>query len=112
MKEKAKDLLRYLGCNATYRGYHQTALACEFIEKDETFLLRVTVDLYPKVAEACGCKVDTVERNIRTLIHLIWNEHSDRLIEISRCDLKYPPTVSEFLDFLVAYIQREMMANN
>ena len=111
MKERAKELLRYLGCNATYRGYHQTALACELVCKDEYLLLRVTLELYPKVAEICGCNVDNVERNIRTIIQHAWDQYPDRLAEIARCELKYPPTVSEFLDYLVVYIQREMMAN-
>lgn len=108
MKEKAQDLLRYLGSTATYRGHQQTALACDMVGKDETLLLCVTRELYPKVAEKFGCNADNVERNIRTLIKHIWNEHPDRLIEISRCDLKYPPTVAEFIDYLVTYIQREM----
>lgn len=111
MKEQAQDLLRYLGGTATYRGYQQTVHACELVSKDETLLLCVTRELYPKVAEKFGCNADNVERNIRTLIRHIWNEHSDRLIEISRCDLKYPPTAAEFLDYLVTYIQREMTVN-
>lgn len=112
MKQKAQELLRYLGSTATYRGHQQAALACELIHEDETVLLCVTRDLYPKVAERYGCNADNVERNIRTLIRHIWNEHPDRLIEISRCDLKYPPTAAEFLDYLVTYIQREMMAKS
>ena len=108
MKEKAQEVLRYLGSSATYRGHQQTVLACELIGKDETLLLSVTRELYPKVAERYGCNVDNVERNIRTLIKHIWNEHPEKLIEISRCDLKYPPTAAEFLDYLVTYIQRNL----
>lgn len=108
MKEKAREVLRYLGCTATYRGYQQTVMACEMVEKDEALLLCVTKELYPKVAQRYGCNADNIERNIRTLIRHIWNEHPERLMEISRCDLKYPPTAAEFLDYIVTYIQREL----
>ena len=108
MKERIRELLRYLGGTGNYRGYQQTVIACELVIQDETLLLCVTRELYPRVAEMFGCNADNVERNIRTLIKHIWREHSDRLIEISRCDLKYPPTSAEFLDIIVTYVQREM----
>lgn len=107
MREQAQELLRYLGCTANYRGYQQTVMACELVSKDETLLLCVTRELYPRVAQKYGCNADNVERNIRTLIRHIWNEHPERLIEISRCDLKYPPTAAEFLDYIVTHIQRD-----
>lgn len=112
MKTQAQELLRYLGCTANYRGYQQMVMACEMVSHDETLLLCVTRELYPKVAEKYGCNADNVERNIRTIIRHIWNEHPERLIEISRCDLKYPPTAAEFLDYVVAYIQRKATAKN
>ena len=107
MKIKAKEALRYLGCTGNYRGYHQIAYACELIAKDENLLLRVTLDLYPKVAEKFNCKSINVERNIRTVVKLLWSKNPERLIEISGCDLKYPPTTTEFLDYLVTYVQRQ-----
>ena len=109
MKEKAQNVLRYLGGTANYRGYQQTVVACQLVQADETLLLCVTRELYPKVAEKFGCNADNVERNIRTLIKHIWNRHPERLSEISHCDLQYPPTSAEFLDYLVTYIQRELM---
>lgn len=108
MKQRIQDLLRYLGCTGNYRGYQQTVVACELIEQDENLLLCVTTELYPKVAERFGCSSDSVERNIRTIIKHIWKEHPDRLIEISYCNLKYPPTSAEFLDIIITYVQREM----
>ncbi len=110
MKEKARELLRYLGSNSTYIGYHQIVIASELIEKDETLLLRVTIDLYPRIAKICSCTVTSVERNIRNLIHRAWHQYPERLEQIMRGDLQYPPTNSEFLDSFVTYIQREMYA--
>ena len=106
MRENVRELLRYLGSTATYRGYQQCVTACELVSQDETLLLCVTRELYPRVAEIYGCNADNVERNIRTIINRIWDEHPDRLIEISGCDLKYQPTVSEFLDYLVTFVER------
>ena len=110
MREHIRELLRYLGVTANYRGYALATKACELIEEDESLLLCVTRELYPKVADFYGCNSDNVERNIRTMIKRIWDEHPERLIEISRCDLTYQPTVSEFLDYLVTYVQRSMMS--
>jgi hypothetical protein len=107
MKIKIKELLRYLGCTGNYRGYHQVAYACELIDKDENLLLKVTLELYPKVGEKYSCKSINVERNIRTIIKHIWEKYPERLIEIARCDLDYPPTSTEFLDYLVTYVQRQ-----
>ncbi len=106
MKNKAADALRYMGVTRTYIGYSLVVTCCVLINDDETRLQCVKRNLYPEVAKICNCRDGNIERNIRTLINRIWEDHPDRLIEISQCELTYQPSVSEFLDYLVTYIQR------
>lgn len=106
MREKVIGVLRSMGVTANYQGYPIIIYACELILEDETRLFRVMRDLYPDVAKRCNCQVDHVERNVRTIISRIWALQRKRLIEIAGCELEYPPTVSEFLDYITTYIQR------
>ena len=104
MKTNAKTVLLSLSVTGKYAGYRTTVAACELMSENDSLLLQLTKELYPRVAERCGCSVKSVERNIRTIILHCWNNRRERLCEIAGYDLPAPPSVSEFLGLLAGYI--------
>lgn len=106
MEIAVTELLRYMGGNRTYKGFAMTVTACVLLHED-LGRIRVLHNLYPLIAEKFNCNRFTVERNMRTLVRHIWDEYPDRLREIVGLELTYPPRVSEFLDYLVSYVERE-----
>ena len=109
MNVKIKELLNSLSINGKYRGYIVTAVACELLLEDEMLLFAVTHQLYPRVAEICGCNENTVERNIRTVLHRAWQNNPKRLLEIAGYNMTVAPTVTEFLGILLSYLQRQIV---
>lgn len=109
MKIMIKDLLGSLTVTAKYRGYPITVAACELLLEDEMLLYSVNKELYPKIAERCNCRKETVERNIRTVILHIWDRNREHLFEIAGYEMEVPPTVTEFLGILICYLQRMKM---
>lgn len=109
MKSEIQKLLNELSINGKYRGYFVTMIACELLLEDEMLLFSVARDLYPKVAERCGYKGQTLERNIRTVIYRAWENSRERLVEIAGYNMTVPPTVTEFLGILVSFLQRQEM---
>ena len=112
MEIMIKDLIGSLSVTAKYRGYPITVAACELLLEDELLLYSVNKELYPKVAERCVCRKETVERNIRTVILHIWECNRNRLFEIAGYRMETPPTVTEFLGILICYLQRAQMTLN
>ena len=109
MEIMIKDLIGSLSVTAKYRGYPITVAACELLLEDELLLYSVNRDLYPKISARCGCRKETVERNIRTVILHIWDRNRPRLFEIAGYEMEVPPTVTEFLGILICYLQRMKM---
>ncbi len=109
MNAKIITVLNELSINGKYIGYHITAVACELLLEDEMLLFSVSRDLYPKIAERCGYKGQTIERNIRTVVYRAWENSRERLIEIAGYNMTAPPTVTEFLGILISYLQRQEM---
>ncbi len=109
MNMKTKDLLHSLAITGNYKGYPLSVIACHLVNEDGTKLYDVTKRLYPKVAALCNCKTEHVERNIRTVILRAWKLRRKRLNEVAGYELLSPPSVTEFIDMLVLYIQKEEM---
>ena len=68
MQTVIHQALHELHLSGTYRGFRQLAIAVEFVLEDENRLLSVTREIYRPVALRCGCRIETIERNIRTLL--------------------------------------------
>lgn len=76
---KAYDLLRRLGGTANYKGFSYAAYAMALCAERPERLLLVTKNLYPEVAKQYRTTWRAVERDIRTLITMIWTRNSDLL---------------------------------
>lgn len=97
-------LLRELGITPNYKGFHQLAMALQLcMEKPERLTL-VTKLLYPDVAEKCHTKWTSVERNMRTMIDMIWAENRPWLDTISHRKLQKKPCIGQMLSILMFYI--------
>lgn len=101
------DLLRYLGIPRTYRGFDQLAIAVEMAVEDENRLLHVTRQIYDVIAKRYKLSVQSVLKNMRTVINVCWNGGGrDRLIELTRYSGLEAPATDEFIDLLTDYIKR------
>ena len=109
---RIKELLHSLGITGKYRGYTYTMIACELALEDETRLYCITSEVYNRIASECECGKASVERNIRTVIMKAWKLRRERLVEMAGLPLSAPPTVSDFIDYLITYIQRTELTSS
>ena len=89
-----------LGATMRYRGYNQAICAAELAITDTENLTLISKRIYPTVAKLYGAPQYVVERNIRTLIDVIWKTNPDGLCLIAGCPLPRKPTVSDFISIL------------
>ncbi len=68
----AHKLLRILGANGGYLGFYYTATAIEIV-MDSGKTIYQCKWLYNEVAERYHTTPFCVERNIRTMVDMIWN---------------------------------------
>lgn len=99
-----EHLLRALGVSPVYAGFIPAVTALDFILTDQQLLTSLTTRLYPKVAESCGIALPCVERNIRTLIGIIWEKNQFLFQIIAGYGLTAKPSVGDFLAILSTYL--------
>ena len=93
-------LLHRLGVTANYTGFFQTALAvCLCMDQPERLLL-VTKWVYPDVARRCKTNWKAVERNIRTVNGLVWEQSRPYLEELAGRELPHKPSNAQLLAIL------------
>ena len=87
----AERLLRLLGLSGKLSGFYYTVYMLEQVrEKPEPF------------HTSSGC----VERNLRTLVQSCWRQPDHGLLErIAGHPLSQPPTNTQFIDMLAAYLR-------
>ena len=110
MQEPIRRTLYHLRITGNYRGTRQLACAVELVLEDDSRLLSVIREIYTPVAERCGCNVETIERNIRTVIFRVWHTRRKALIELAGYPMDAPPTVSEFIAILADYIRAQTIS--
>ena len=72
-------LIRSLGIGATYRGYEYLIYGIRLCLSDENYLLFVSKYLYPDIARHYNTTSYSVERDIRTVIRVCWENGYDQL---------------------------------
>ena len=94
------DMLCRLGATANYRGFSYTAYAVLLCVQQQDRLLLVTKWFYPDVAKRYGTNWKAVERNIRTVITVVWEQNRAMLEGLARRPLLQRPCAAQFLSIL------------
>ena len=97
---KIYDALYRLGITANYIGFFYTSYAVWLCSQRPERLLLVTKWLYPDVAAHYKTNWRAVERDIRTVVAVIWRTNPQLLSELAGCDLPEKPSTSQFLSIL------------
>ncbi len=100
----AYDLLYHLGVTANYTGFFQTAYALSLCTEQPERLLLVTKWLYPEVAERYETSWKAVERNIRTVSCVIWQESRPQLEGLAHRRLERRPRNAQMLAILTSIL--------
>ena len=100
----AHKLLRILGANGGYLGFYYTATAIEIV-MDSGKTIYQCKWLYNEVAERYHTTPFCVERNIRTMVDMIWNYGNGQFLkELVPYPFNAKPKNAQFIDGLVAYM--------
>lgn len=112
-EEKTKRFLEYFGVGDSYQGFHFCAYSMKLATEHPEWLRNVTKSIYPEVAKkfktSCGC----VERNIRTVIEIIWQRGGKEYFKsmtVSHIS-EQRPSNSKFLCLLADYVLSENEIN-
>lgn len=103
-KTQIKDLLLKLGATPNYAGFYYLAEAIRLCIEDESRLLSITKNLYPATAEYFSVPPYIVERNIRTVISVIWKQNRVLFEKIAGYKLSRKPTTGQFLSIISFYL--------
>lgn len=98
------DLLYSLGVTANYTGFFHTSYAVLLCVEQRERLLLVTKHLYPEVAKHYKTTPGAVERNIRAVISMIWQNSPASLSKLAGKPLLLKPRPAQFLSILSASI--------
>ena len=102
MNETIAQLLFPLGVTANYTGYYYIMYAVELVASDPSYLILVTKDLYPTVAQHFSSTSSRVERNIRHTAGLAWQTNPVLLQKMAGHPLRQRPCASQFIAILVS----------
>ena len=86
-----EQLLRTLGASPVYAGFTPAVTA-------------LPTRLYPKVAESCEIALPCVERNIRTMIAVIWEKNQFLFQIVVGYRMTARPSVGDFLASLSTFL--------
>lgn len=105
---EVKHVLASLGIPSSYIGVKQTAYAVGLAIENPDNLNLVTKCLYPDVARYYHTTPSSIERNIRTIVQILWRNDPDSLGKMAGYELKQRPTSSQFIAIIADYMQRQM----
>lgn len=100
------NTLDSFGVNRSYTGYDYVVYGLLLIIEDRERIECITKSLYLDIAKHYKTNWGCVEKNMRTVVHSIWNSQNTELLEIvfhkSKRDRK--PTNKEFLKYVYNYV--------
>ena len=104
-EKETQKVLRQLGTNGSYLGFYYVAFGTAKSIENPELLTYICKGLYTEIAEHFCVNTKNVERNIRTIVNIIW-EHGDRVLlnEIFGKELTDKPKNAEFMDAFSNYI--------
>lgn len=102
----ADRLLRLLGASGKLAGFRYAVYMIEQVRDHPEKIQLVTKNLYMQAAILFDTTPNNVERNVRTLIHACWRYPDHTLLnQLAGIVLDAPPTNSQFIDILAAYLR-------
>ena len=101
VREYVGRQLLQLGITMRYKGYSQTVFAVEIALAAPESLTLVSKMLYPEVGKHFGVSWRVAERNIRTVVDVVWVLNPESLSRIAGYQLKRKPTASDFISIMV-----------
>ena len=100
-----QKILWDLNIPPNYLGAHYLAYAELLVLEDQNRLTMVTKWLYPEVAARYHTSWQAVERNIRTVISICWEQDSGaRLNQIIGCHFTGKPSPTRLIQLLARYL--------
>lgn len=105
MEAVIAKLLRQIGLRGTLRGFHYCVRAVLLVMEDETRLLHLMKRLYPEIAASFHATPAQVERSLRTVISLWWEQGDVAILEgILGRKLHCKPYAGEFIDMIYGLV--------
>lgn len=110
-RHRVGRILRELGVPEHLSGYGYLVEAVLLVRRDSSYLRRVTLALYPELAEKFGTTPSAVERGIRHAIETAWTRASleavERYFGNTICPRKGKPVNSEFIARIAGAMEGE-----
>ena len=106
-----RRLLLKLGATPRYIGFDYVIHAIILSLENSQYLLSVTKELYPDVARKYHTTIYSVERDIRTVITIIWKRNPHLLSQIAGYPLTKKPAVGEFIAIMREYLSYHLETN-
>ena len=103
-------VLSRLGLSANYTGFFQLAWAVWLAKEEPERLQMVTKRLYPEVAKHYGTNWKAVERNIRSMNEIAWQENRPLLEKLAHRQLTQKPRNAQMLAILVSALEAGPLA--
>ena len=102
----AERLLRLLCVSGKLSGFYFAVYMLEQVQEKPEYVLLITKRLYKQTAQHFRTTSSCVERNLRTFVQACWRQPDHSLLDyIAGCPLSQPPTNSQFIDMLAAYLR-------
>ena len=99
-------LLMRFGVGRKYRGFEQCAHAVYLSVEAPERLTLVTKWLYPDVAKYFGVSWTVIERNLRTVSRIAWENNRPLLEQLAGEDIPQIPSSSKFVRILAYHFLR------
>lgn len=107
----AEQLLRKLGATGNLKGFRYAVHMIELAIENPDAVLHLNKDLYSVAAKRFHVSVSSVDRNLRTIVHVCWKRGNRTFLdEIAGVHLVIQPTNGMFLDIAASYLRREKKA--
>ena len=108
-EEKTRDILNKLGTCRMYKGYSYILSSIQFIHEHNSTLtfLSITKNLYVDIAKQYHTSDKCIEKDIRKVIELIWEQETNKNLMISIFGENYKSkrlSNGKFLALLYDYI--------
>ena len=95
-----QETLRLFGITRCYKGFLHTAYAIQLAVENENRLEAVTKEIYMETAFHFNCTWTAVERNIRTVNGIVWEQNRLYLEKLAGRELPYKPSNAQLLAIL------------